>query len=164
MAARKSRSRARKPSTEKVGEDRFDPLKTIRVRGAHTLQAVLPVPLNFGYPFEASFSRDADFLAGLGVLAATALTLIRCPRSMTTLGLCLYVVYLLPVLQLTPGLANAGVYDRYLCVPVLGIAIALERAASFAAGRRPDLRRPLLAPEGETHPARPRRKIRRRLR
>ncbi len=119
-------------------------LHSIRVLGAHTLQAVLPLPLNFGYPFEGSFSWDAGFLAGLGVLAAVAVTLVRCPRSMTTLGLCLYVVYLLPVLQLTPVVANAGIYDRYLCIAVLGIAIGLERAASFAVERRPNLRRPLL--------------------
>jgi hypothetical protein len=58
--------------------------------------------------------------------------------------LSLYFVYLVPVLHLTPGLVNTGIYDRYLCVPVLGIAIALERAASFAAGRRVALQRPLL--------------------
>jgi hypothetical protein len=53
-------------------------------------------------------------------------------------------IFLIPVGVYAWPVVNAGVYDRYLCVPVLGIAIVLERSASFAARRRANLRRLLM--------------------
>jgi hypothetical protein len=71
-------------------------LLSLRLLGAHTLQALLPVPLNFGYPIDTAFAWDAKFTVGISVLAAVALALVWRLRSMATLGLCTIATFVYP--------------------------------------------------------------------
>jgi hypothetical protein len=107
-----------------------------RILGAHTILAAKPFPLNFGYPFVEEWSFDINFCAGATVLALLSIMLIRNPRSLVTIGLLIYVIYMLPVLQFVMKVSNAAVFDRYLFMPVLGLGIVFERGLSYALGKR----------------------------
>jgi hypothetical protein len=118
-------------------------LRAFNILGAHTLLVVKPHPLNFGYPFDQSPALDLNFFVGAMVVAALLHRMIRRPRSLAALGLLLYVVYLLPVLQVVVEINNAIVYDRYLFVSLLGAAIVFERGLSFARTRWKRAAKPL---------------------
>ena len=109
----------------------FSLLRAIRILGALTLLVIFPYPLNFGYPFDQAWHLDATAIAGFTILAATLAALILRPRSLVTLGLCIYVLYFIPVVRLFVEILNAVIYDRYLFVPLLGAAILVERGFNF---------------------------------
>jgi hypothetical protein len=107
----------------------------IRILGAHLILALKPYPLNFGYPFDYSWSFDSDFAAGSLVLGALAVSIACFRRSIVTVGLLIFVVFLFPVLQIFVEVSNATVYDRYLFLPILGLCLILERGLAAAASR-----------------------------
>jgi len=123
----------------------FNLLRAVRIIGAHTLLAVFPYPLNFGYPFETAWSFDGNAIVGLAVLAMAAAACALRPRSLAAVGLCLYVAYFIPVLQIFFDLQNAAIYDRYLFVPLLGLCILAERGFHLAWRRFPAARKVLAA-------------------
>jgi len=107
----------------------------IRILGAHLILALKPYPLNFGYPFDYSWSFDSDFAAGALVLGALAVAIAFFRRSIASVGLLIFVVYLFPILQIFVEVSNATVYDRYLFLPVLGLCLILERGLTAATTR-----------------------------
>jgi hypothetical protein len=115
-------------------------LRGIRILGAHLLIALKPHPLNFGYPFDLAGSFDLDFAAGALVLGGLAASLAYRRRSIASVGLLIFVVYLFPVLQIFVEVSNAAVYDRYLFLPVLGLCLIAERCLAAAANRWIQLR------------------------
>jgi hypothetical protein len=111
----------------------------IRILGAHLIIALKPYPLNFGYPFEHSWSFDVNFVAGSLMLCGLATSMVFFRRSITTIGLLIFLVYLFPVLQVFVGVSNATIFDRYLFLPVIGICLILERCLTAAASRQKHL-------------------------
>jgi tetratricopeptide (TPR) repeat protein len=107
----------------------------IRILGAHTWLVFKPHPLNFGYPFEIPFSVDSNFLLGLGVLLAWVVSAIRSRTSITTVAISFYLVFLAPALQLFGDIRNAIVFDRYLFMPMFGIALLFGFACYRLAAR-----------------------------
>ncbi len=103
-------------------------IAALRILGAHTVLAFKPFPLSFGYPFRLSASVDLNFVAGLVVLAAAILLLLRFRNDrVVVFAICLYMFSLFPVLQLQGPLGNESIYDRYLFIPVLSVAMLFER-------------------------------------
>ena len=107
----------------------------IKVLGAHLTIFLLPWPLNFGYPFNETIVFDPNMLMGMVFLAGAALVLAARPRSIYALGITVFLVFLLPVLQVFVRVPNAVVFDRYLYVSVLGGALVFERLAAAASRR-----------------------------
>jgi len=106
-------------------------LLSIKVLGAHVSVALLPWPLNFGYPLNTTDSFDSNMFVGIVFLAVTAAFVARRPRSFVSLGLLLFLIFLLPVLQLFVRIQNALIFDRYLYIAVLGCALVFERLLVF---------------------------------
>ena len=102
-------------------------LRGIRILGAHTILAFKAYPLNFGYFFESAWSPDMNFWVGSAALGSILFMVFWRPRSLLTLGLLIYFVYMFPMLQIFVDAANASVYDRYLFMSVLGLALVFER-------------------------------------
>jgi hypothetical protein len=102
-------------------------LRGIRILGAHTILAFKPQPLNFGYFFESTWSPDMNFWVGTAVLCSILSMVFWRPRSLSTLGLLIYFVYMFPMLQIIVDAANASIYDRYLFLSALGLAVVVER-------------------------------------
>lgn len=103
-------------------------IAAVKVLGSHTALALKPYPLSFGYPFSVSTSFDINLLIGLVTLAVLAfLVLFFRKDPVIPLAVGIFLLFLLPVLQLHGSLNNASIYDRYLFMPVLGIAMLLER-------------------------------------
>jgi hypothetical protein len=119
-------------------------IRAVKILGAHTKIALLPWPLNFGYPFDAGNALDLNFYLGAALIAALLWVLVYRRRSVVTLGLLIFVVFLLPISQLVVEISNAMIFDRYLMISLLGFAILVERAAAFLIGARSTLRRPVL--------------------
>lgn len=102
----------------------------LKILGAHTRLAIWPHPLSFGYPFDGSPAPDSNLIAGVATLAVVGAIVVWFRREPAVVfGGALFLLFLLPVLQLTGSLNNASIYDRYLFLPVLGLALMLERVA-----------------------------------
>ncbi len=109
----------------------------LEVLGAHARLAVKPFPLSFGYPFGSSAGLDGNLVAGALTLLALIAVAVRFRKdALVVLGAATFLLPLVPVLQLHGSLNNASVYDRYLFLPVLGLAILFERLASALFMRR----------------------------
>jgi len=117
----------------------------LKILGAHTRLALWPHPLSFGYPFDGSPAPDGNMIAGVLALAAIGAILVVYRREPAVVfGGALYLLFLAPVLQLTGSTNNASIYDRYLFLPVLGLAVIVERVGRSLA-RGPAARRALVA-------------------
>ncbi|HET8541897.1 MAG TPA: glycosyltransferase family 39 protein [Anaeromyxobacter sp.] len=102
----------------------------IRILGAHARLAVWPHPLSFGYPFDERTALDGHLAAGLVALAIAAGLVWRYRREPAVVfGAASFFLFLVPVMQLHGSLNNASVYDRYLFLPVFGLALVVERLA-----------------------------------
>lgn len=100
----------------------------LKVVGAHAGLALWPHPLSFGYPFDATPRPDAHLAAGVLAIAGLAAVAVAFRRERAVVfGAVSFVILLVPVMQLHGSLNNASVYDRYLFLPVLGLAIVAER-------------------------------------
>lgn len=107
-------------------------IRALKILGTHTALVLKPYPLNFGYPFESSVSFDINLLSGIiAIIVIVSLILYFRKDHLIVLGSCLFILFLLPVLQLHGSLANLSIYDRYLFIPALGIAILMERFLRF---------------------------------
>jgi hypothetical protein len=101
----------------------------IKVVGAHARRAAWPTGLSFGYPFDATPAVDADLIVGVAVLLLLAAVVVPFRREPAVLlGAASFIAFLVPVMQLHGSLNNASIYDRYLFLPVLGLALVVERA------------------------------------
>lgn len=102
----------------------------LKVLGAHARLALWPHPLSFGYPFDDSPRWDGTLAAGITavVVLGMAAWWFRRDRAVV-FGAAAFVLFLVPVLQLHGSLNNASIYDRYLFLPVLGLALVAERVA-----------------------------------
>lgn len=107
--------------------------RAVKILGAHTRLAVWPHPLSFGYPFDGSVSVDPNLLGGLvAIVVIGGLAWWFRRERVVLLGLAVFVLFLVPVLQLHGSLNNASIYDRYLFLPTFGLAIVVERVARAA--------------------------------
>jgi tetratricopeptide (TPR) repeat protein len=121
----------------------------LKVLGAHSRLAIWPHPLSFGYPFDASPAVDGNLVAGVGALAALGAAAWWYRRDRAVLfGVAVFGLFLAPVLQLHGSLNNASIYDRYLFLSVLGLALLAERVLRDALDRGPAGRRAWLAVAG----------------
>lgn len=111
-------------------------VRAVKILGAHTALCLNPTRLSFGYPFDDGSQPDLNFLIGLLTLAGAGVLGWRFRKNRTVLlGIGIYLLFLLPALQLQSSQQfNLGVYDRYLFLPLLGLLLLLERAV--AAGSR----------------------------
>lgn len=102
----------------------------LKVLGAHSRLAIWPHPLSFGYPFDGSPNLDGNLVAGVVTVALLALVGWRWRRERAVVfGAATFLLFLVPVLQLHGSLNNASIYDRYLFLPVFGLALMAERFA-----------------------------------
>ena len=101
--------------------------RAINLIGIYLEHIVWPWPLSFGYPFENHRSFDLHFVFGLIFLITLLAFGIFRKKSLVFLGLSVFLVYLLPILQIYPEMVNAKVFDRYLAMPLIGLLIVLER-------------------------------------
>jgi hypothetical protein len=103
-------------------------IRALKIFGAHTALGLKPYPLSFGYPFDSSTSFDANLLIGIITMIVIAVLILFFRKDYPIVsGSCLFILLLFPVLQLHGSLTNLSIYDRYLFIPVLGIAIIMER-------------------------------------
>lgn len=107
----------------------------IKVLGAHVSVFLLPWPLNFGYPFNESGSFDPNMLMGIVFLGVMAISAGIRPRSLATLGMLAFFIFMLPVLQVFVRVQNAVIFDRYLYLAIFGGAIVFERFMASASMR-----------------------------
>jgi hypothetical protein len=114
-------------------------LRGVRILGAHFVLAIKPFPLNFGYPFDHSWSLDVNFVAGLVVLFSLGGALLVARRSIVTIGLLIFTVFLFPAMQIFIGVNNATIFDRYLFIPILGLCLIVERGFAGLIKRKPAL-------------------------
>ena len=98
-------------------------LNSFRILGGHFKLALFPYPLSFGYPFSSYAGVDVYFLLGIVVSALLVLLFFINKNILTRVAILLVLCYLLPSSQLFATFQNAGLYDRYLFVPVLGFAL-----------------------------------------
>ena len=105
-------------------------IRAVKIFGAQVIGAILPFPLSFGYPFDASVQFDMNFWIGLAFFLLSLFFIAVRMKSLQTIGYVIFFLYLFPVLQLFVALGNAFIYDRYLFLPVLGIGIIVERIVS----------------------------------
>ena len=117
-------------------------IRAVKILGAHTVLAVKPFPLNFGYPFDDSLQFTRDFWTGLFVLLLFIFCLVAFNgknRKLALFGGSLFMLYLFPSLKLFIAADNLSVYDRYLFVPIMGVGIVVERtfSALLVRGRMP---------------------------
>lgn len=103
-------------------------IRSLKILGAHAVLGIKPYPLSFGYPFNISTSFDVNLLVGVITLVVLIILIIYFRKDpVVVLASCMFILFLLPVLQLGEGFSNASVYDRYLFMSVLGIIILVER-------------------------------------
>lgn len=93
--------------------------------GMYLSHIIMPWPLNLGYPDYFKWKFDILFITGLFCVLLYILLLIKRRNTLETLGLTIFFIYLLPVLQIFDDMPNDKVYDRYLAVPFIGILITL---------------------------------------
>lgn len=104
--------------------------RAVKILGAHARLAVWPHPLSFGYPFDGSVSVDPNLLEGfVAIVAIGGLAWWFRRERIVLLGLAIFALFLVPVLQLHGSLNNASIYDRYLFLPTFGLALVVERTA-----------------------------------
>jgi hypothetical protein len=103
-------------------------LRAVRILGEHYLLVFWPFRLNFGYPFDPLGGYDAAFWVGLVGTLALCMVLVCSRDRCLRFGVLLVFCYLLPVTQIFMSFQNAGVYDRYLFVPILGFGLLIGRA------------------------------------
>ena len=118
-------------------------VRGVRILGEHFSLLVWPRRLNFGYPFDLLGGFDVSFWCGFTGILFLVLLLVRSRSWNVRFGAALILAYLFPVSQVLSDLHNAGIYDRYLFVPVLGAGILLGEALSRLS-RRANLLKPLL--------------------
>jgi hypothetical protein len=113
----------------------------LKILGAHARLALWPHPLSFGYPFDGSPAPDANLVAGVLALAAVGAVVAAWRREpLVVFGGALFLLSLAPVLQLVGSTNNASIYDRYLFLPVLGLAVVAERLVRSLPGGPPGTR------------------------
>jgi hypothetical protein len=108
----------------------------LKIVGAHARLAVWPFSLSFGYPFDGSARPDSKL--GAGILALFVLGVagwVWRRERLVLFGAVAFVAFLVPVMQLHGSLNNASIYDRYLFLPILGLAVLVERVARASAER-----------------------------
>lgn len=116
-------------------------IRATRILGAHAQLVLLPYPLNFGYPFDPSPLFDKHFFVGLSILFVAVTSVFAWPRSITTMGIALFLCYMLPALQLLAKIDNAMIFDRYLFLPLLGVSLIAGYAAHQVIDKWPSIRR-----------------------
>lgn len=104
-------------------------LRSLKILGAKTLLGIKPYPLSFSYPFDGSSIIDLNLVCG--IIAAVSLSFVMLyfrKHRVVVLASSLYVVFLIPVLQLYGSLTNSAIFDRYLFLPALGISVLFEKS------------------------------------
>ncbi len=104
-------------------------LRSLKILGAQTLLGIKPYPLSFSYPFDGSSIVDLNLICG--IIAAVSLSFVMLyfrKHRVVILASSLYVVFLVPVLQLYGSLTNSAIFDRYLFLPALGISVLFEKS------------------------------------
>ncbi|WP_242157535.1 tetratricopeptide repeat protein [Aestuariivivens sediminis] len=104
-------------------------LRAINILGHHLSRIAWPNELSFGYIFlwrkEYNFHWYTNFdlftVIGLVFILVLMVLFFRYRNSLITLGMLLFIIYLLPVLSIFPDMPNEKIYDRYLAIPLLGI-------------------------------------------
>lgn len=99
--------------------------RALNILGVHISRIVWPTSLSFVYPFDNKWTMDVYFYIGLLFVLVTIFFLLIKRKSLTTLGLLLFGIYLLPVLQIFPEVQNGAIYDRYLAFPLIGIFLII---------------------------------------
>lgn len=116
-------------------------IRATRILGAHAQLVLLPYPLNFGYPFDPSPLLDKHFFIGLSILLVAVTSVVVGPHSITTMGIALFLCYMLPALQLMAKIDNAMIFDRYLFFPLLGVGLIAGYAVHQVIDEWPSIRR-----------------------
>ncbi len=106
-------------------------IRAVKIVGAHTTLAFKPFPLNFGYPFNYSRGFDVDFFVGISMLTLIFFLLFLRRKTIASVGCVIFILYLLPVMQISFESNDATVYDRFLFIPILGVGLVLERLCRF---------------------------------
>lgn len=110
--------------------------RALNIIGIHIEHLVWPQNLSFGYIVSPAWSINFSFVIGLLFLIGALILFIIKKRSLEVVGLFIFGVYLLPVLQIYPEIDNHLVYDRYLALPIVGIFILIIGIYSSLIHRR----------------------------
>lgn len=102
--------------------------RAINILGIHLSHFIWPWPLSFGYSFENHWSFDLYLIIGAALLLLVLVLSFMRRKSLVLLGFFIFIIYLLPVLQIYPEMANAKIFDRYLAMPLIGLFLIIERA------------------------------------
>lgn len=109
-----------------VNTDIFNRIpRAFNLLGTHIEHIVWPWFISFGYPFDNEWSFNLSFVIGLIALIIALIVIIKKRNSFESLGLLIFGIYLLPVLQVFPEMPNSKIYDRYLAIPIIGIFIII---------------------------------------
>jgi hypothetical protein len=100
-------------------------LRSFNLLGIHLSHIVWPWPISMGYPYDYQWHFNVYFIIGVLFVLVTIAQFFIKRKSLITLGLLLFVIYLIPALQIFPEVQNAHIFDRYLAIPLLGIFIVL---------------------------------------
>jgi len=94
--------------------------RAIHYLGFHIQHIIWPYPLNVSYVSSKVVSDNTYFTIGLLFLLIALIIFIWRKKSIYMLGISVFLIYLLPVLQILPEMSNDHLYDRYLLIPQLG--------------------------------------------
>lgn len=100
-------------------------LRSFNLMGIHLSHIAWPWPISLGYPYDYQWHLNIYFIIGVFFVLATIILFFIKQKSLITLGFILFVIYLLPALQIFPEVQNAHIFDRYLAIPLIGIFIIL---------------------------------------
>lgn len=101
--------------------------RAINILGVYISHFVWPWPLSFGYPFENKWSFDLNLTIGILFILLLIFFLVKKTDLIISLGLLVFVIYLLPIVQIYPEMSNAKIFDRYMALPLIGLFIVISR-------------------------------------
>lgn len=99
-------------------------INALKIIGWQFYVMVRIYPRSFGYPFVEN-EIDGYFFLGLFVSLSFVAAFIFIKNKFIRSGILLWFVYLAPVLRVFYSASNAGVFDRYLFLPLFGISLIL---------------------------------------
>lgn len=102
----------------------FQLINAIKIIGWQFYIMIKIYPRSFGYPYIEN-EVDIYFFIGLFVCIFFLFAFIFTKNVFIRTGILLWFIFLIPVLRIFYSVSNAGVFDRYLFLPLLGLSIII---------------------------------------
>jgi len=102
-------------------------VRAFKILGFYIGHTIIPLSMSFGYPPLNPGILDRNFYIGISTSLLLLLIALR-RKGIESFASTIYITFLIPALQLFGRFFYvAGLYDRYLSIPLLGICILFER-------------------------------------